>query len=38
VGIDELCSLTPIGASLLATTAGGNQTLLVSDMERGPGF
>jgi hypothetical protein len=37
-GIDELCSLTPIGASLLATTAGGNQTLFVSDMERGPGF
>jgi hypothetical protein len=22
----------------LATTAGGNQTLFVSDMERGPGF
>jgi len=37
-GIDELCALTSIGASLLATTPAGSQTIFVSDMERGPGF
>jgi hypothetical protein len=37
-GIDELCALTAIGTSLLATTPAGSQTIFVSDLERGEGF